>query len=114
MFKKTLAAADLDFSTYLGGTGDDEGHGIAIDVASGTLAYLTGFANDTFPTTAGSYDTSHNTGTDVFAAKINIAGGGGPPPVPALDTMGFAVLFALLALYSVLRIRKATVANRGF
>lgn len=114
VFKKTLGATDLDFSTYLGGTGDDEGHGIAIDAASGTLAYITGFANDSFPTTAGAFDTTHNTGTDVFAAKINLAGGGGPPPVPALDTIGFAVLFTLLALYSVFRLRRTAGAHRGF
>ncbi len=40
-----------------------------------------GFANDRSDY-GGSYDTSHNTGNDVFAAKINLAGGEAHPPFP--------------------------------
>ena len=63
----------LVYSTYLGGSGDDNGFGIAIDTAGN--AYVTGFtASNPFPTTTGAYDTSFNGGQDVFVTKLNPAG----------------------------------------
>ena len=60
-------------STYLGGSSDDGGYGIAVD-GSGN-AYVTGFTASTdFPTTPGAYDTSFNGGDyDAFVAKLGIA-----------------------------------------
>jgi Bacterial Ig-like domain (group 1)/Beta-propeller repeat len=66
----------LVYSTYLGGSGDDNGFGIALD-ATGN-AYVTGFtASSNFPTTLGAYKTSYSGGaSDVFVTKLNAAGSG--------------------------------------
>jgi hypothetical protein len=56
----------LAFSTFLGGTGDDYGFGIAVD-PSGT-AYVAGYTGSTyFPVTSGAYQSSPGNG---FVAKI--------------------------------------------
>ncbi len=63
----------LIYSTYLGGSTYDEGHGIAID-ASGD-AYVTGLSySSNFPTTAGSYQTVLGGYDDAFVSKLNPAG----------------------------------------
>ena len=64
----------LVYSTYLGGSGNDEGNGIAVDASGG--AYVTGFTTSTnFPTTAGAAQTSPGGGnSDVFVTKLNPAG----------------------------------------
>jgi len=67
------------YSTYLGGSGDDEGHGIAVD--SEGNAYITGATNSPdFPTQNPFQDscalfTGVCTG-DAFVAKLNAAGDG--------------------------------------
>ena len=51
----------LSYSTYLGGTGYDQGSGIAVDTAGN--AYVTGYTDSTdFPTTAGAYQTTYGGG----------------------------------------------------
>jgi hypothetical protein len=63
----------LLYSTYLGGSGNDVGFGIALDPAGD--AYLTGQTGSSdFPTSAGAFDTSHNGLLDVFVSKLNPAG----------------------------------------
>src|SRR3989441_149346 len=65
----------LAYSTYLGGTGDEEGFGIAVD-ATGN-AYVTGLTNSNldFPTTAGAFQPSSPGGiSDAFVTKLNAAG----------------------------------------
>jgi len=64
----------LDYSTFLGGSGNaDGGLGIAVDPSG--CAYVTGFTlSADFPTTSGAFDTSHNGGRDAFVAKLNAAG----------------------------------------
>ncbi len=63
----------LVYGSYLGGTGLDRAHGIAVDAAGN--AYLTGeTASAAFPTSAGVYDTSQNGGGDVFVTKLNATG----------------------------------------
>ncbi len=70
--------SDLVYSTYLGGTADDVGKGIALD-SSGN-AYVTGVAqSNDFPTTEGAFDPTYNPSTqngenDVFITKLNAAG----------------------------------------
>ncbi|PYY08316.1 MAG: hypothetical protein DMG69_15010 [Acidobacteria bacterium] len=63
----------LLYSTYLGGGGDNVGYGIAVD-ATGN-AYLTGYTNGSFPTTAGAYQTTYGGGgTDAFVTVLNALG----------------------------------------
>src|SRR2546425_5612407 len=63
----------LVYSTYLGGSGLDQGFGIAVD-ASGN-AYVTGLTASTdFPTTTGAFRTTSGGSQDVFVTKLNPAG----------------------------------------
>jgi hypothetical protein len=63
----------LTYSTLLGGGGAEEGFGIAVD-ASGN-AYTTGETVSTdFPTTPGVFDTTKDSGADVFVTKLNPGG----------------------------------------
>ncbi len=64
----------LVYASYLGGDGDDAGHGIAVD-ASGN-AYVTGWTTSTqatFPVVLGP-DLTFNGAIDAFVAKLNPAG----------------------------------------
>src|SRR6185503_3273667 len=59
----------LVYSTYLGGSAQDQGRSIAVDSAGS--AYVTGFTGSAdFPTTPGAFDTSYNGSVDAFVAKI--------------------------------------------
>ncbi len=60
------------YSTYLGGDGEEEGYGIALDAAGN--AYITGYASGTFPTTPGAYQTVLGSGYDCFVTKLNATG----------------------------------------
>jgi hypothetical protein len=66
----------LEYSTFLGGSSDDWGVGIAVD-GSGA-AYVTGFTySSDFPATPGAFDTAYNGAElygDAFVAKLNAAG----------------------------------------
>ncbi len=75
--KLNPAGSALGYSTYLGGTGQDGGNGIAVD--SGGNAYVTGVTASTdFPVTPGALQTVCNSGCsphgDAFVAKLNPAG----------------------------------------
>jgi hypothetical protein len=57
----------LDYSTFLGGTGGDEGSGIAVRDGR---AYVTGETGSSdYPTTPGAFDTTFN-GSDAFVTKL--------------------------------------------
>jgi hypothetical protein len=61
------------YSTYLGGTGNDSGYGIAFDNTGN--AYITGQTDSTdYPTTTGVVAPGHKGGTDVFVTKISADG----------------------------------------
>jgi hypothetical protein len=78
--KLNSSGSSLIYSTYLGGTDDDLGLGIAIDPAR--KVYLTGATNSRdFPTTSGAFDTSYNGAGppfgygDAFVAKLEVPAG---------------------------------------
>jgi hypothetical protein len=64
----------LIYSTYLGGSGEDIGYGIAVDAAG--EAHVTGSTGSTnFPTTTGAFRTTYGGGSyDAFVAKLNPTG----------------------------------------
>ena len=65
-------------STYLGGSGNDQGWSIAVDNVGN--AYVTGMTISTdFPTTSDAFDKTFNGVQDAFVTKINF-----PPDVPLL------------------------------
>ncbi len=82
--KLNATGSALVYSTYLGGSDEDLGNGIAVD-SSGN-AYVTGYTrSNNFPATAGSFNTSLRGGTcgqspstfpcgDAFVTKLNAAG----------------------------------------
>ncbi len=71
--KLNAAGTALVYSTYLGGDGNDQGRGIAVD-SSGN-AYVTGVTNSTNFPTANAFDaTIGNNGDDAFVTKLNAAG----------------------------------------
>ena len=72
--KVNAAGTALLYAGYIGGSGNDEGHAIAVDSAGN--AYVTGHTNSTqgaFPVTVGP-DLTSNGGEDAFVAKVNAAG----------------------------------------
>ena len=70
--KLNPTGSTIIYSTYLGGSGFEEGHGIAVDVTGN--AYLTGTTfSDNFPT-ANPFDRFKSFGSDVFVTKLNTAG----------------------------------------
>jgi len=65
----------LAYSSYLGGTGKDEGTAVAVDTLG--HAYITGeTASVNFPTTPGAFQTRYAKNTDVFVTKLNANGSG--------------------------------------
>lgn len=63
----------IDYSTYLGGSLDDEANGIAVDAAG--HAYVTGQTSSiNFPVTPTSYHPSSSGGEDIFVAELSING----------------------------------------
>jgi hypothetical protein len=69
MTKLDPSGSALEYSTYLGGAGADQGFGIAVD-GNGD-SYVTGDAcSSDFPTTAGAFDTSPNGSCDGFVTKL--------------------------------------------
>ncbi len=73
VFKINPGGSSLAYSTYIGGSGDDFGSGIAVD--STGAAYVTGYTNSTnFPTTAGVISTTNAGLHDAFVCKLNSTG----------------------------------------
>ncbi len=72
--KLSASGIYIPYSTYLGGTAEEEATGIVVDVNSN--AYITGFTSSTnFPTTSGSFQPVHGGGTyDAFATKLSPTG----------------------------------------
>ena len=75
MTKVNTTGTALVYSTYLGGTGYDQGNGIAVD-GSGN-AYVTGYTYSTdFPVTPGAFQVTNGGGghDDAFVTKVNATG----------------------------------------
>ena len=70
--KLTAGGAYMAYSTYFGGTDTDSGRGIAVD-ASGQPHVVGSTSSTDFPT-VDAYDTTHNGGTDAFAARLSADG----------------------------------------
>jgi hypothetical protein len=83
--KLNAMGTELEYSTYLGGSGRDQGTGIALDPS--VQAYVTGFtqppsgATNNFPTTPGAYQTIPQGGYDAFIAKLNLPTLGPPAAI---------------------------------
>jgi hypothetical protein len=112
------------YSTYLGGSGDDFGQGIAVDTAGN--AYATGFTYSTnFPTTNPLQPTFGGF-TDVFVTKINAAGsarvystylGGSGPDVGqgiAVDGAGNAYVTGYTISIDFPKVNPLQTAHGGF
>ena len=73
MAKVNTAGTAVVYSTYVGGSGDDEGYGVAVD-ASGN-AYVAGPTNSTnFPTVNPLQAAGGGNYYDAFVARLNAAG----------------------------------------
>jgi hypothetical protein len=73
--KMNATGTGVVYSTYVGGSGTDEGLGIAVDTAG--RAYVTGLTDSAdFPVTAGAFQSSLGGGTDAFIVKLNPLGTG--------------------------------------
>jgi len=73
--KLNPTGSGLVYSTYLGGSSNDRGLGIAVD--SGGHAHVTGLTNSTnFPTTPGTFQTTSGGGVHAFVTKLNPTGSG--------------------------------------
>jgi hypothetical protein len=71
--KLNSTGTSLIYSTYIGGSGNDEGYSIAID-GSGN-AYITGRTSSTdYDITPGAFQTTNGGNWDVFVTKLNSAG----------------------------------------
>jgi uncharacterized protein (TIGR03437 family) len=71
--KWSADGSQILYSTYLGGTVNDQAKAITVD-GSGS-AYVTGYTSSPdFPTTAGAYQTKLTTSADVFVAKLSADG----------------------------------------
>lgn len=68
--KLSPTGAGLEYSTFLGGTSNEEGRAIA--VGADGAAYVTGLAYSTdFPITPGAFDTSNNGYYEAFVTKLS-------------------------------------------
>ena len=69
-----ITGTQLVYSTYIGGTGDDIGYGVAVD--SGLEAYVTGSTTSTdFPAAGtGVFQDAAGGGRDAFLAKLGVPG----------------------------------------
>jgi len=72
--KLNPTGTEIDYSTYIGGSGSEKGLGIALD--NNSSAYIVGSTSSTdFPTTLGAFQTTNSDNSiDAFVTKINSDG----------------------------------------
>lgn len=69
LLKLNAAGSALNYSTFLGGMGADEGDGLATSTTGNV--YVTGYTDSTdYPTTVTAYDTTYNGGGDAFVTRF--------------------------------------------
>jgi len=124
--KLNSAGSALVYSTYLGGSGSDEGSGVAVD-SSGSV-YVTGGTSSTDFPTVNPLQATNNSGPNdgtAFVAKLNAAGsalvystylggsGGDRPTGIAVDSSGRAALagFTYSTDFPVVNAVQATNGN---
>ena len=67
--------SDLAYSSYLGGSANDDAVGLFVDATG--YAYVAGWTYSTdFPVTAASFDATHNGDADAFVLKLGLGGEG--------------------------------------
>jgi hypothetical protein len=66
-------SADLIYSTYLGGSGQDVGFGIALDASNNTVVTGYTYSSD-FPVTSGAFQTSTTVNGAAWVTKLNVGG----------------------------------------
>jgi len=71
--KLNASGSSLSYCTYLGGSGDDDGHGIAVDSAGN--AYVAGSTTSTNFPTRNPLQPASGGGEDAFVAKLSADGG---------------------------------------
>jgi gliding motility-associated-like protein len=71
--KFTPNGSSLIYSTYLGGSAEDYPHSLIVNSNDELLIFGT-TNSSTFPTTAGAYDNTFNSGYDIFVAKLSSNG----------------------------------------
>jgi hypothetical protein len=68
--KLNSTGSGLTYSTYFGGSNNDNGRGISIDNSGN--AYIIGYTNSTdYDITSGAFQTTNEGGSDVFVTKLN-------------------------------------------
>ena len=72
--KLSNSGNSLDFSTYLGGSGDDYGYDIAVDAAG--AAYVTGHTGSSNFPTLNPYQGTHQGVNDAFVTKLDLSQSG--------------------------------------
>ena len=80
---KVSTAGRLLWSSFLGGSGEDQGRGVAIDAVDNPVIVGLSKSAD-FPTTPGVFDPTHNGGYDAFITKLII------PPVLSVTSTPIA------------------------
>jgi len=72
--KVGASGTSLEYCGYIGGSGEDAAHGIAVDTAGNAFVVgTTQSTHATFPVAVGP-DVTHNTGSDAFIAKVDPTG----------------------------------------
>lgn len=71
--KYNAAGTAMIYSTYIGGSDNDQPHSMVVDDAGNLIIAGRTFSSN-FPTTAGCFDNTHNDSADIVVVKLNASG----------------------------------------